>query len=282
MYIHLGRAEPAPRRVEETPGPVRPLALTQVLDTTSTPFRSICRIQARTAKGGDSVGSGVLISRYHVLTCAHVLFPSNDPDPREVTVLPGQNGPGDKRPRISSNGWAVSPGWRWQDCQTADQDLAIIRLARPSDADFWPVAPFDPSFLASLTGAAAYLAGYPSFREKDPAYWMYRSRGRVIGRIQINCCCEPTPHKKGNLNRTLWPDITDTTKLIVSEIDSRPSMSGGPIWTYRDGKPVLFALHAGDIDDGARKKAVLLGGAARNLIAYWTTRGLPPLPTGQR
>jgi hypothetical protein len=41
MYLHLGRAEPAPRTSGETAGPITPLALTQVLDTTSAPYR--CR-----------------------------------------------------------------------------------------------------------------------------------------------------------------------------------------------------------------------------------------------
>jgi V8-like Glu-specific endopeptidase len=278
MYL-LGRVEPAPRRIDETPGPVTPLALTRVLDTTSHPFRFICRIHVRTMKGGNSFGTGILISRYHALTCAHVLYPYEDPNPKEVTVLPGQNGPDDKRPRIGADAWAVSPGWRWFDCQTADEDLAIIRLARPSDAGFWPVAPFEPS---TLTGAAAHLAGYLARGRDDPAYWMYRSRGRIIGRIQINCCSEPTPYKKAMLNRTLFPDIGDTTRLIALQIDTGPSMSGGPMWTFRDGKPMLFALHAGDIDDGARKKAILLNTTVRNRIAEWMTRGLPPLHSEPR
>src|SRR5262249_55373606 len=158
------------------------------------PFRCVCRIHVRTTNGGNSFGTGVLINRYHVLTCAHVLYPREDPRPKEVTVLPGQNGPDDKRPRIRADGWAVSPAWGWNDCRTADEDLGIIRLGRPSDVGFWPVVPFEPS---SLTGAAAHLAGYPARREDMRAHWMYRSRGRIIGRIQINFCSEPTPQNKG-------------------------------------------------------------------------------------
>jgi V8-like Glu-specific endopeptidase len=221
----------------------------------------------------------VLIGRYHVLTCAHVLYPRQDPQPKEVTVLPGQNGPDDTRLPIRADGWAVSPGWHWNDCRTMDEDLAIIRIARPSDVGFWTVAPFDPS---RLTGAVADLAGYPSRREDTGAHWMYRSRGEIIGRIQINGCSEPTLQKKSILTRTLFPDISDATKLIVHRLDTLPSMSGGPLWTYRDGKSVLCALHAGDIDDGVRKKAVLLNTAVRRRIAEWMTRTLPVLPTRPR
>ncbi len=279
MYLDLGRAEPAPRATGETPGPVTPLALRRVVDTTSEPFRYICRIHVRTTKDGNSFGTGVLISRHHVLTCSHVLFPRDNPNPREVTVLPGQKGPDDKRPRIRADGWVVSPGWSPYDCQTDTEDLAIIRLARPVDG-YWPLAPFEPSIFSF--SVAAHLAGYPALREDPKAQWMYESRGRVIARIQVNCCCDPTPHKKGMLNRTLFKDISDTTRLMAHDLDSRPSMSGGPMWLFREGKRVLFALHAGDIDGGARKKGILLNATVRKRIAEWMERGLPPLHTGSR
>jgi V8-like Glu-specific endopeptidase len=257
-----------------------PPKLTRVIDTASPPFRCICRIHVRTTKGGNSIGTGVLISRYHVLTCAHVLYDRWDPHPKEVTVLPGQNGPDDKRPPIRADGWAVSPGWRWNDCRTANEDLGIIRLAHPSDAGFWPFAPFEPSI---VTAAAAHIAGYPVRMDDKKAHWMYRSRSRFIGRIQIDSCSEPKPPKKeGMLFGTLFQDISDTTKLIAHEADTGPSMSGGPVWTFREGKRVLFALHAGVIDDGAKKKAILLNTTVRKRITEWMTQGLPPLDSGPR
>ncbi len=275
-YLHLGRVEPAPRVTRETPGPVTPLAITRVLDTTLEPFRSICRIHVRTTKDGNSFGTGVLISRYHVLTCAHVLYPRKNPNPREVTVLPGQSGPDDKRPRIRANGWAVSPGWRWYDCETDTLDLGIIRLSRPVDVAPWLVAPFDTSLFSY--SVAAHLAGYPALREDPKAQSMFESRGRVIGGIQVICCCDPTPQKKSKLTRAPFKPIGHTTELIAHDLDSRPSMSGGPLWVFWEGKRVLVALHAGDIDDGARKKAVLLNPAVRQRITEWMTRTLPPLP----
>jgi len=278
MYIHLGRVEPAPRRTDETPSiPVPPF--TRVLNTTWQPFRYICSIHVRTMNGKNSLGTGVLISRHHVLTCAHVLYPYRDPHPKEVTVLPGQNGPDDKRPRIRANGWVVSPGWRWNDCHTADEDFGIIRLARPTDAGFWPIAPFEPSI---LVGADAHLAGYPSFSETDQAFWMYRSRGDITGRIQITRCSAPAPPRKGTADGMTFTNISDATKLVVHKLITAPSMSGGPMWIYREGKAALVALHAGDIEEGKQKKAVLLNTTVRNRIAEWMRRTLPPLNTGPK
>lgn len=273
MYLHLGRAEPAPRASGETTGPITPLALTRVLDTTSAPFRCICRIHVSIGNRGHSFGTGVLISRHHVLTCAHVLYPRDDPHSlRVVSVLPGQNGADDKRPPIPVDAWAVNPRWRWNDCRAADADLAILRLARPVTVGFWPLVPFEP---ALLTGSPAHLAGYPVRRTDNKAQVMYRSGGRIIGRIRIDACTEPTPQSKGVLMRTLFPNIGDTTGLIAHGLDSGKSMSGGPIWQFKDGKRVLIAVHAGDIDNGARKKAILLNSAVRTLIADWI-KALPP------
>ena len=71
-------------------------------------------------------------------------------------------------------------------------------------------------------------------------------------------------------------------KLLAHGLDIGPSMSGGPMWTFREGKRALFALHAGDIDDGARKKAILLNTTVRKRIAAWMRRGAAPLDAGPR
>lgn len=271
MYVNLGRAEPAPRITVETPGPVHPMALDRILDTTTSEFRSVCRIYTKTA-GGHSVGSGVLIGPRHVLTCAHVLYPFDDPKPLWIKVFVAQNGPNDKTPGIKADGWAVRPGWFAQRCLTWDRDVGIIRLSRPVTSGFWPVADFD---VGRVVGAAAYLAGYPARPGDRDAHYMYRSRGRIIGSIQIDACREPTATTRGNLTRTLLRPITDSTRLVAHALDSAGAMSGGPMWMFRDGRKILWGLHAGDIDNGVRKKAVLLNKAVRAQIALWMSRTLP-------
>jgi hypothetical protein len=98
---------------------------------------------------------------------------------------------------------------------------------------------------------------------------MYRSRGRVIGEFQLTSCTEPTPQRKGGLTGTPSRGISDTAKLIFSELDTLPSMSGRPMWAIQDGRRILFALHLRDIDDGQRKRriALLLNSAVRQRIA---------------
>lgn len=281
MYLY-GEA-PAQNFLSEPPAVVTSVPLTKVFATGSTamlPFSAVCRIEVRTGKG-TSVGSGVLISRYHVLTCAHILFDRSDPNPLSVTVLPNHDGKDEKRKPILANAFAVNPDWTWRECRTAGDDLAIIRLSRRAEADFLPVQSFNPSILA---GSAITLAGSPAFSKEDRAYFMYRSQGRVLGGFEITCCndawpksCNPPPHRQvDQMTRSPFVAIASTTKLIGHTLDTRVCMSGGPMWIFDNKKPVLVALHAGNIDSGRNKKAVLLNTRTQNLINHWMTRQFPP------
>ncbi len=281
MYLYQRRVAPSQHFLSEAPAAVTSVPLTKVFATGVTamfPFSAVCRIEVRTPKG-TSVGSGVLIGRHHVLTCAHILFDRADPNPEKITVLPNHDGKDEKRQPILAAGFAVKPGWTWRECRTDDDDLAIIRLSRKADADFWPVQNFNPAVIA---GRAITLAGYPAFSTTDKAYLMYRSEGSGLGGFGIRCCydawpkkCDPPAYRsKDQVIRTAFGAISDATKLIGHTLDTRVCMSGGPMWIYDNKKPVLVALHAGNIDNGKHKKAVLLNSSVRALINNWLTRPL--------
>lgn len=278
MYFYSGSIVPSPRFLGEPPAGGA-FSLRRVMGTFNHPFRTVCRVHVRTTNDGNSVGSGVLITPHHVLTCAHILYPRDNPNPRQVTVLPNHDGPEDKRPPIPANAWAVRPGWQLNACQTFDRDLAIIRLARRSDVDPWRLESFDP---ARLTGAHVHLAGYPKFSRDDRAFWMNRSEGQILGGFTIVRCCLPgqcrgRDQTREQVSGSDFTNVSNATNLVAHTLDTRQSMSGGPIWFFDNGRPVLVALHAGDIEDGSRKKAVLLNEATRALITDWTTRQFRPL-----
>ena len=285
MYIYSGDTAPAQRFLGELSPAVASVPLTKVFATGVTamhPFSAVCRIEVRTAKGNSSVGSGVLISGHHVLTCAHILYDREDPNPRRVTVLPNHDGSDDKRQPIPANAWAVKPGWSWSECRTGGDDLAIIRLSRKADADFLPVQNFNPSAIGS---GPITLAGYPAFSDTDKAYFMYRSQGPVLGGFGILCCagawpkkCKPPlPKQTDNVTRTDFSPINDKMKLIGHKLATEKCMSGGPMWIIDNKKPVLVALHEGVIDGGKHKRAVLLNSSVRTLINDWMTRQFRPL-----
>ena len=173
MYLTLGRLpEPAKPITTETPGPVRPFALQRVNDTKTSEYGAVCRIYTK-VKGGHSVGSGVLITPRHVLTCAHVIQPPQNPHKIEsITVFVAQNGPADNKSGIKADGWAVNRGWSPHCCRSNDEDYGIIRLSKAVTTKPWPLASFEPRL---LMGKAAYLAGYPARRDDPDAHFMFRS-----------------------------------------------------------------------------------------------------------
>jgi len=288
MYIHLGQPTrtPAPPTGVVIPAPppppapapaqgaqpisLPPMQLTRVADTRLAPFASICRIVGRSAKGGMSYGTGILIGPYHVLTCAHVIFPPQDQLTTEIIVFPGQNGP-DSHCRVRSDGWVVSPGYRGIDCNTAGEDYGIIRLSCPMNPGLLPLRAFNPT---NLAGATVSLAGYPWGRS-EKARHMYFSRGTIRGGITLTSCTGTLA--KGDANFVTVP-ITPTTSLISHDLDTAPSQSGSPMWIVQAGGRFLIALHAGRIGRNTRGKAVLLNDAVRRRITDWMTRTLPPLP----
>ena len=253
MYLHLGQATAQ--------------ALTRVQDSRLAPFRSICRLVVGSyANSTESVSTGFLIGRHHVLTCAHNIYPLRNPKTARIAVYAGQNGPDEYWPPILANGWAVSPGWRGQDCRTFGEDFGIIRLAQPVDRGFLTLSLFDP---ATLTGTTAHLAGYPGDRRRG-ARIMHRSSGQITGAIHVRSCT------LDSTAGSVLPAITQTTPLVAHDMDTEPSMSGAPVWIEREGSVLVVAVHTGAVDGGP-KTAVLLGDGRRARIAQWITRALPPL-----
>ena len=271
-YYYEGEGRDEPRRGGAgarglgEPAPVLPAAtqLTRVADASVPPWRAVCRIVARQDDAGFSVGTGILVSPHHVLTAAHVILPPQAPRTREIVVHPGQNGPDASSTGYKANGWAVSPRWRSTDCMTAGEDFGIIRL--PVQHGFVPLIPFDP---ADLLLALVTMAGYPSTRE-PAARHMFQSQGRVLGAIQINACTATTAEGR------LIPTIPATANLIAHNLNSEPSLSGGPLWFHKDTRR-LAAIHTGTVANGTMRKAIILNGAVRAQIFDWMRRTLPPL-----
>src|SRR5258707_14978064 len=115
MYIWtrtgLGQpAAPATMPVIQSP-------MVRVANSSVAPYQGTCRIVARSYdKPGLSIGSGFLVSPHHVLTCAHNIYPLQAPRTRSIEVYPAQNGPDEGAAHFAANGWAVSAGWRPNDC----------------------------------------------------------------------------------------------------------------------------------------------------------------------
>src|SRR5262245_48197964 len=196
MYIYDGKisewssCNPLPGRACSLgEAPASQIQLVRVANTLVAPFRHICRIVARAydkPENAYSIGTGVLVSPYHVLTCAHNIYPSQAPRTKTIDVFIAQNGPDENASRFRANGWVAAPGWGpSKDCSASVEDYGIIRLANPAPNGFFQLRPFNP---AILTGKTGHLAGYPSSAQEPKARYMGHSAGPITGAYVIEGC----------------------------------------------------------------------------------------------
>jgi hypothetical protein len=280
-------------------------ALRPVTDTTQVPFRWVCRVTAYTetpAQKGHSVGTGVLISPWHVLTCAHVIYPPQQPyGTVRVVVIPGYS-PGSRivtwarQPAFEANGWAVDPRWNPRECRTSIYfDWGIIRLPKPVGSayggghakgggyvsvDNW--RNWLPLSLApSLPGMPCKLAGYSAGPNDPEATHMFQSDGRLGPSVDITTCRPEVTSPSGGIVRSHTEGVTVPVSqysiLITHDADSTETMSGGPVWVDDGGSPKLVAIHTGPIVS-AGKRAVLLSQAVQYQIQRLMEGSLRKLP----
>ena len=267
MYIHLGEATSSGITLPPAPFvPTPTLPSSRVTAALGQPYRNICRIVVRNYDNDQiSVGTGVLISPYHVLTCGHVIYPPASPRTRGIEVFPGQNGPDENVSLFRSNGWAISASWRATDCRTAGEDYGVIRLATPTRQGFMPLRPFNPAILTSI---GVQVAGYPADREPRSRH-LYESRGQVDGAVDIRSCVNGVP--QGPIIRP----IPATARTIVHQLDTTRAQSGSPLWIDDGTLQTLIGVHVG-LGNQNGKLAVLLNAAVQTQIQDWMRNTLPP------
>ncbi|HEY0763748.1 MAG TPA: trypsin-like peptidase domain-containing protein [Pyrinomonadaceae bacterium] len=267
MYI-LGEATSSGITLPQIPVVPRPtLPSSRVTNALALPYRNICRIVVRNYDNDQmSIGTGVLVSPYHVLTCGHVIYPPATPRTSGIEVFPGQNGPDEDVPRFRSNGWAISTFWRANDCRTAGEDYGVIRLAAPTRYGFMPLRPVDPAILTSI---AVQLAGYPADREERSRH-MYESQGQVNGAVDIQHCVNGVP-------KVIPRPISATARTIVHTLDTTKAQSGSPLW-IDDGtsEKTLIGVHVG-LGNQDGKLAVFLNPTVQTQIQHWMRSALPPI-----
>jgi V8-like Glu-specific endopeptidase len=244
-----------------------------VANTAAGPYRCICRIEARSFdKPGVSIGTGFLVSPFHILTCAHNIYPLQAPKTKSITVFPAQDGQNSKA-GIASNGWAISPGWRPKDCTSAGEDYGIIRLSRPVRGAFLRLRQFDP---AQLTGSAVRLAGYPTTAADPMAQVMFESAGLITGAIQnVVCGVDATGHE--TMSGRIMPTISQTTPIFAHGLGSEHGVSGGPVWINDGDALTVVGIHERNIGNGSQGAGILLNDRVLQSVTRWLASTLSAL-----
>jgi V8-like Glu-specific endopeptidase len=218
---------------------------TRVADTKKIPFRLICSVipTFRHPTTGAELemktqpGSGFLIGPRHVLTAAHVLFPTDGPlahqSPVRVKVTPGHDSNSRPYGDYVSTEYFVRSEWRSGGRNTDNMsfDFAIIKLPTSILAKglkCWGEASTNteryPLAKAWLKGKVVNVSGYP--RDKS----LYT---QWIAYDQLDV-------PEATRNGSAVPNV------FLYKADTCLGQSGSPVWWY-DGKSkrYLVGIHTG-------------------------------------
>lgn len=211
----------------------------RVTNTKAAPYRWVCFLEM-TFPGFDAIGSGLLISPRHVLTCGHNLI---DPDSRtsvqSIKVVPGCNGRANRPFGFqTSRTWRTSDEWRTSFNRLFDYGLITLsnpignipqRVIGNKTFDYWgkpgthtlllPIQPGSSGF----RGTKATVSGYPGDKplaafggEQWAANGIITNMAPAVGR-----------------------------ELIHYTADTCAGHSGSPVWIRRGDNLCLFAIHTG-------------------------------------
>jgi V8-like Glu-specific endopeptidase len=160
-------------------------------DTDQPPLRAICSLWMEDATGLAMIGTGFLVGRRTVMTCAHNLL-KHDFTASRVTVRPGREAGRSSDPFgahvVTAADWWMHPEWSngWK----AQHDFALLRLPEPvGETTGWLgiAALSGPTIAARMVN----LAGYPGcvgrcrhlddenvipVRERGAQLWWQRDR----------------------------------------------------------------------------------------------------------
>ena len=193
---------------------------TEVKDTRPYPYRVICALFMQFRPNGYIYrGTGTLIGRQHILTCAHNCI-NNGNRVIGMDVVPGHTPSGNHNMGDTHADHVYFPD-DYKDTLDGSLDYAVIKLADPIGDNLGWMG-YREASEGELNNLPVHVTGYPRFRPNSTAEQMYEGLGKVL-RLQ---------------SQTMFHDV-----------DAQGGQSGSAIYSYEDGdindEPTIFGVHTG-------------------------------------
>jgi V8-like Glu-specific endopeptidase len=189
---------------------------TQITNTTSVPWRMICKLVMTKANGTKAVGTGWFIGPRTVMTAGHCVYGrSSGGWMKNIEVIPGCNG--SSRPFGSQVGTSFRSVNGWIRDGKATHDYGCIIL--PNDNLGRQVGWFGFASLSdnSLKNLLVNNSGYPADKNREKPCTQWFNAGRLT-KVEA--------------------------RQLFYLIDTFGGQSGSPTWRYRDGKRHAVGVHA--------------------------------------
>lgn len=185
----------------------------RVYNTTTYPWRTICKLEITAANGRRFGCSGAFIGPRTVLTNGHCVYLHDHGGwARRIRVIPGKNAGSNPNSYADSSFYHSVKGWTRS--RSSNYDYAVIVL--PSNNKLgnrvgW-MGLANLSF-TSLMGLRVNSSGYPGDKPSGTQWW--------------------------NANNVL----AVTARRVYYRLDTYHGQSGSPVWRYRNGKRHIAAVH---------------------------------------
>jgi glutamyl endopeptidase len=219
----------------------------KVVDTTTYPWSTICKLYITAADSTQFIGSGTMLDEYHVLTCGHCVYLHGYGGwASEVKVIPGMAG--DYEPFGHAFATYYRSYTEWTEYEMYEHDWAVITLDRTIGSQTgWmgrmTADPSDPVYTGTLN-----IAGYPG--DLDLGEYMYFDSD--VGEYA------------DEYNHWFW-------------MDTAAGQSGSPVWMYDGENRYIVSINAYEYEYGTYANfGTRLNQDKYDRINTWLAEDVPP------
>jgi len=192
----------------------------RITNTTSYPWRTICKLFITAADDSQFIGSGFIVDEFHILTCGHCVYiHDNGGWVSELLIIPGMDE--DYYPFAYAYAINFRTYTGWINNEDDEHDWALVTLDRCiGNYTGWMGIRTDVPSSSIYTGVLN-LAGYPG--DLDDGNVMYFDSDLGVSADQYN--------------HYYWMDMSG-------------GQSGSPVWQNDGGNLYVLSINAYEVEDG--------------------------------